>query len=213
MLEKLKNLKMPATSEGIIYFLNILRQYDNISIDDLKILCNHSPNGLLISFEEIIKYCEALRFIYIDSGVHLNPDMVSIINPLLIEETTYRIVAHELSMFFSCEIFKPDMFAFDVNAGLYRFKNEKLPLSYTSVRNILVSQGFFYVKRQTYRSDFYVRSEYEKDVRIFCSEQKKKMSLRQLQIELEKNAQAGDLAEKYVLEFEKNDWVILRLQK
>lgn len=103
---------------------------------------------------------------------------------------------------FDSDILVADMFFYDSVQSQYGFKNECFPLKLSSVRNVLLSQGFLRVNRSIAGSHFYVSPEYETLVASHCVKKRKAMSLEQLKKRLENNELAGEKAELFALEYE-----------
>lgn len=95
------------------------------------------------------------------------------------------------------------MFYYDSVQFRYAFKNELLPLSLSSVRNVLISQGFLIPLRDTQGTRFYISPTYDALVAKHCKERRKQLSLEQLKKQFERNELAGEKAELFVLEYEK----------
>ena len=103
---------------------------------------------------------------------------------------------------FDSDILTANMFFYDSVQSQYGFKNECFPLKLSSVRNVLLSQGFLCVNRSVTGSYFYVSPEYETLVASHCVKKRKAMSLEQLKKRLENNELAGERAELFALEYE-----------
>lgn len=200
MLEELKGLKFPGTKDFIIFVLQSIADHADLSVDDLKILCSYAPGQYQLGLEALLLYCKCLGFITVDGGLSVTPELQNYtdsvqLNRCLVEKTVGTL--------FIAGIFRPNMFSFDITTHNFLFRNEMLPLAYASLRNILVSQGFFVVNRFPSKTIFYVNTDYEILVSSFCKKHKKTMTLQQLQKQLEQNEIAGEKAEKLVLEYEK----------
>lgn len=81
--------------------------------------------------------------------------------------------------------------------------NNRFPLKLSSVRNVLISQGFLCVDRGVTGSRFYVSPEYESLVASQCIRKRKAISLEQLKKRLKSDELAGEKAELFVVKYEK----------
>lgn len=113
------------------------------------------------------------------------------------------LIKSAVNLLFDSDILRADMFFYDSVQSQYGFKNECFPLKLSSVRNVLLSQGFLRVNRSIAGSHFYVSPEYETLVASLCVKKRKAMSLEQLKKRLENNELAGEKAELFVLEYER----------
>lgn len=112
------------------------------------------------------------------------------------------LIKSAVNLLFDSDILTADMFFYDSVQSQYGFKNECFPLKLSSIRNVLLSQGFLRVNRSITGSHFYVSPEYETLVAAHCVKKRKAMSLEQLKKRLENNELAGERAELFVLEYE-----------
>ena len=53
------------------------------------------------------------------------------------------LIKSAVNLLFDSDILRADMFFYDSVQSQYGFKNECFPLKLSSVRNVLLSQGFF----------------------------------------------------------------------
>lgn len=88
-----------------------------------------------------------------------------------------------------------------------------LPLSYASIRNVLVSQEFLIIEREEHKTVFWVHPDFEKVLARFCKKSSNALTLEQLKLRLEANSVAGAKAESFVLEYEKRRICNPTLQK
>ena len=93
--------------------------------------------------------------------------------------------------------------SYDSVQRCFAFKNESLPLAASTVRNVLISQGFLIVERDVQGTKFYIAPEFDTLVAKHCKASRKQLSLERLKKILEANELAGEKAEQYVLCFEK----------
>lgn len=201
MLEELKDIKIPATKEFILFVLQNIADYQVLSINDLKVICAHTSGIYNLALDDIILYCKCFGFITINSGLSISPDLKQCSSS---EHLNRYLVEKSVRMLFEAGIFQPNMFSFDITTHNFKFRNEMLPLDYASLRNILVTQDFFIINRSQFKTIFNINKNYEKIISSCCKKYKQKMTLMQLQARLEKNIIAGEQAEKFVLEYEKS---------
>lgn len=113
------------------------------------------------------------------------------------------MVESTLKLLFENEILTTDMFTYDTERKSILFRNELLPLSCASIRNVLISQNLLNVKRDMSKSTFWVHSDYENALGQFCKDSIKKLTLKQLKARLEADSIAGAKAESFALEYER----------
>ena len=201
MLGEPKKLNYPGRKEDILFFLQSIVGANSIRLDDIRILCRHAPAKYQLHTDYLIEYCSCFGWIQLNDKISASKDILSFsrnetqLNNYLVEST--------LNSMFCNKIFTANMFVFDVNNTRVLFRNELLPLSYASIRNVLVSQGFLVVERDSLKTVFSVHPDYEVLLSRFCQKSMNAMTLAQLQSRLEANAIAGAKAESFVLDFER----------
>lgn len=202
MLEKLKNFKYTPTKEGIIYFVSDILGIHRYDIGVIAMLCNHAPGYYHLSAPDMLNYCLAFRWLLHENDKYFLTEEISkcVSDKVKLNE---KLMDDSIKILFEEELIKADMFVYDAEVNRIRFRNEMFPLEYSAIRNVLVSQGLFEVNRTFQRTYFYLAEEYINSVGIHIEKRKKKLSLEQLKVKLEKNALAGAMAEKFVLEFER----------
>ena len=114
-----------------------------------------------------------------------------------------KLVTSSVDLLFSEGVFDSTMFSYDSLQCSFSFKNELFPLSLSSVRNVLISQHFLLPLRDARGSRFYISSDYEFLIAKHCKAKRKLMSLEKLKEQLENNERAGEIAELFVVEYEK----------
>ncbi|MGE1062426.1 DUF3883 domain-containing protein [Megasphaera paucivorans] len=200
MLEGLKNLSFPGKKDDLIYFLRTIIGKRVLLVNDIRVLCSHAPGIYQLPVDSLISYCMSFGWILCDEYIRLNEDIYpylessSALNDALIKCTVCTL--------FKQNIFKADMFFYDIKDCNITFRNELLPLTYSTIRNVLISQNFFTTSRKILAS-IHVNPEFEDVISNLCKESTKTVSLEQLKNNLEANAIIGAKAEKYVLEYEK----------
>jgi len=201
MLDELRNLKYPGRKEDIIFFLRTIIGKKEILLKDLRVLCSHVSGGYQLPVESLIAYCTYFDWIKCGEHIHLCEELY----PFLESTTRFNreLVEHTVCKLFENKVFKVDLFSYDINGCRFLFRNELLPLAYSSVRNVLISQGFFDTERCIQNNALFVSPDFENFITDFCKKSAKQLTLEQLKMQLERNTIAGDKAEKFVLEYEK----------
>ncbi len=115
----------------------------------------------------------------------------------------YYLIESSLEVLFKYDILTADMFIYDIHKHKVSFRNELLPLSYASIRNVLVSQEFLSVDREQKKTTFWVHPNFESMLAQFCKKSSTTLTLKQLQARLEADAIAGAKAESFVLKYER----------
>lgn len=202
MLDELKNLNYQGGKDGLLFFLCDVIGTGRIKISDAMVLCTHVPGKRHLVVESLISYCAAFGWIQLSEDVvTVKPEMVEFLadkdklNSNLIESTVRQL--------FESGIIGSNMFCYEAIQNCYFFKNEMLPLSLSSVRNTLISQGFFVLCREEQGTRFYISTAYESLVAKYSVKRRKQLSLEQLKKRLEKNSLAGETAELFVVEYER----------
>lgn len=203
MLDVLKNLKYHGGKDGLLFFICNVIGSGQIRIKDVEIICARSPGKHYLSIEDLISYCHTLGWIQISEDVvSVSPDIVSLLNDK--EKLNDALIVSTVNQLFKENIMDASMFYYDSVQFCYAFKNELFPLSLSSVRNILISQGFLIPSRDIQGVRFYISPTYDALVAKLCKARRKLLSLEQLKKQLESKELAGEKAELFVLEYEKN---------
>lgn len=201
MLEELKRLEYPGGKEELLFFLQSIIGGNHLTIDDIHIICSHVPGKYQLIVDSLLNYCACFDWVVCDNDyISLNEKLLPHISSSI--TLNRELIYSTIDSLFLNSVFKGDMFSFDVVQQRYFFQNERLPLSYSAIRNSLISQGFFDVIRDKQKSIFYIGSDYEDVVASFCKKSKRTLSLDQLKKRIEANEIAGEMAEHFVLDFE-----------
>ena len=202
MLDGLKNLRTPGNKDGFLFLLENVIADKMLSYEDVKILCTHAPAECHILLPEMIQYCSAFGWIHTENNmISVNSDVINLngdnnaLNGQLVQST--------LKVLFELGHFHPGMFSFDTISHRIMFHNELLPLNYSAIRNTLIDLGFFDVVHSIQGTTFLVAEVFEKALSKVCEQEKRKITLEQLKKKLERDAEVGEKAEKFVLVFEK----------
>lgn len=201
MLEELRKLNQPGKKEDILFFLQTVIGKRRLTEKDIRTICAYTPGQYQFDIDSLLFYCIYLDLIEYNETIVLSPDLMAFLeNPY---ELNSFIIKRTISKLFESNIFDVDMFAYDILSKRFVFKNELLPLSFAALRNTLISQGFFEIDRNKVRTEFYIGTQHEILVSSYCKQRKKIIGIEQLKKQIEKNCQAGEKAEQYVLQYEK----------
>jgi hypothetical protein len=201
MLDELKRLNDPGRKEDLLYFLQVVVGKRFLKLADVRVLCSHAPAHYKLRTEPLIAYCAFFGWICYDENISICRDIypiledANLLNRYMVEST--------LKLLFENEILTTEMFTYDMDKRSISFRNELLPLSCASIRNVLISQSLLIVKRDMRKSTFWVHSDYENALGQFCKDSKRKLTLKQLKARLEANSIAGEKAESFALEYER----------
>lgn len=202
MLEELKKFNFQSGRDEIIYFLCKVIGASSINRNDAIVLCNHAPGKHHLSCDDLITYCSAFGWIRFSENIlSLADDLIQLVEDN--NQTNNYLIQSTVIFLFDADIFSINMFYYDSVQQQYRFKNESFPLKLSSVRNVLISQGFLCVDRGVTGSRFYVSPEYESLVASQCIRKRKAISLEQLKKRLKSDELAGEKAELFVVKYEK----------
>lgn len=203
MLEELKNLNYRGGKDGILFFLQKVLGNTSKTKTDINIICSHGVNGRFYSSDELIQYCQAFNWIRFCEGQYsVSPVLIPIPNSL--SELNNFLVKLSVNYLFTNDIFTPDMFTYDSVFGCFCLRNELLDLSFSAIRNVLTSQGFFVILHNNNSTRFCIDTHYENLVAQYCKEKNRLMSLKQLEEKLKINKEAGEKAELFVMDYEQN---------
>ena len=203
MLEELKKLKYQGGKEGILFFLCDVVGNNKVSIADAGILCSHSVGKRYLTVEDLIAYCKVFEWIELNNdGITLSENIKDTISDKV--RLNNQLIDSTVGLLFNSKIINPTMFFYDVLLDCYCFKNELLPLTLSTVRNTLISQGFFEITRKNQKTLFYVASQYDEIIKKYCKETRKQVTIDQLKAKLADDELAGERAEMLVLEYERH---------
>ncbi|SEU03604.1 DUF3883 domain-containing protein [Lacrimispora sphenoides] len=201
MLEELKKINRLGDKGDIILFLKSVIGRQRLYRKDIQKICEYSSERIFQNINSILLYCEYLELIIVEEKIYISPVIGRVLDdPIKLNDT---IISNTISKMFSVQAFEQNMFIFDVLEKRFIFKNEKLSLDYFIFRNLLISQGFFEVIRTNTKFKFFVASQYEVLISSFCKERNKAFTIEQLRKKLEENELAGEMAECFVLSFER----------
>ena len=202
MLEELKNHKYHGGKDGLLFFICDVIGHKKVTIKDAEVICSHAPGKRFLSVEDLISYCLAFDWIDTDANtISLASSIVTYLDDK--EALNDRLILSTVERLFTEEVLDPTLFSYDVVQGCYSFKNELFPLSFSAIRNVLISQGFLNAIRDGKGTKFYIASTYDSLIAKYCKEKHKRLSFEKLKKKLEDNELAGETAEQYVLSYEK----------
>ena len=202
MLDALKNLKYHGGKEGLLFFICDVVGNGQIAVRDAEVICAHAPGKHYLSVGDLISYCHAFGWIQTSENVvSVSPTIATLLNDK--DRLNDTLIVSTVNQLFNEGIMDSNMFSYDSVQCSYAFKNELLPLSLSSVRNVLISQGFLIPLRDTQGTRFHIAPTYETLVAKHCIERHKQLSLEQLKRQFERNELAGEKAELFVLKYEK----------
>ena len=202
MLDVLKNLKHHGGKDGLLFFICDVIGNGQIKIKDAEIICAHSSGKHVLPIGDLISYCHTLGWIQVSGDViSASSDIVSLFNNK--ETLNDALIVSTINQLFKETIMDASMFYYDSVQCCYAFRNELFPLSFSIVRNVLISQGFLIPSRNIQGTQFYISPAYDELVAKNCRARHKQLSLENLKKQLEKNELAGEKAEFFVLEYEK----------
>ena len=202
MLKELRKISRFGNKNDLIFFLSSVIGDKKISRYDINKICHHASGGFLLNADALLEYCLFLELLTVeDEFFSLTTNITNIIDDA--NSLNDYLVEHTISRLFDGNIFDADMFIYDTIDNRFVFKNERLSLDYSALRNLLISQGFFEINRSNIKSHFSIAPQYESLVSSFCRKRKKAITMEQLRKHLEENEEAGEKAELFALAYEK----------
>lgn len=202
MLDDLKKLNYQGGKDGLLFFICDVIGQNEIKIRDAEVICSHAPGKRYLSVKDLIRYC--LVFGWIDAGsdvVSVSPSFKAYVGDK--EALNEKLILSTVEQLFMEGILDPTLFSYDAIQGCFSFKNELLPLSFSTVRNVLISQGFLITSRDDKGTKLYIAPAFDSLVAKHCKTKRKQLSLESLKRQLENNEIAGERAELFVLSYEK----------
>lgn len=184
LMENLEDYPQERNEELNPYYRKIYNSLREIQVEESA---EHTKDRYWIRFSENI--------------LSLADDLIQLVEDN--NQTNNYLIQSTVNFLFDADIFSINMFYYDSVQQQYRFKNESFPLKLSSVRNVLISQGFLCVDRGVTGSRFYVSPEYESLVASQCIRKRKAISLEQLKKRLKSDELAGEKAELFVVKYEK----------
>ena len=167
MLDVLKNLKYNGGKDGLLFFICNVIGTGHIRIKDAEIICARSPGKYYLSIGDLVSYCSALGWIQISEDVlSVSHDLVLLLNDE--EKLNEALIVSTVNQLFKENIMDASMFYYDSVQCCFAFKNELLPLPLSSLRNVLISQGFLIPLRDTEITRFYISPTYETLIAKHC---------------------------------------------
>lgn len=211
MLDELKKLNYPGRKKDLIYFLRSIVGNNVKKLDDIRVLCTHAPAGYQLRAEYLVAYCTCFGWISQNEDISACPEIRNVMNDAVC--LNCYLIESSLEILFKYNVLTADMFIYDLDRCQVSFRNELLPLSYASIRNVLVSQEFLIVEREPHKTAFWVHPNFERILARFCRKSSTVLTLEQLRTRLEANSVAGAKAESFALEYERRRICNPALQK
>lgn len=202
MSDELKNLKFYGGKKELLFFICDVVGENGVTVSDAEITCRHATGMHYLSVPDLIIYCGAFGWVeQSDNMLSVSADVCSNIgseenlNNFLIKSTVEKL--------FKSEIFNIEMFHYDVSAQNYTFKKEMFSLQYSTIKNVLTSQGFLVASRKGMITSFSISPSYNSIIAKLCKTNRQKLTLEQLKKKIENNNIIGEKAELFVLDYEK----------
>lgn len=204
MLDVLKNLE-PFEQKDLLFFLQNVIGGQRLHETDIRRICDHSSGHFQLNIVSILNYCIWAHLVDRadeEDAVSLHPDLMGHIDDT---NTLHDLVIRRtLSQLFNFKVLESGMFSYDVINNRFIFRNEMLPLTFSSVRNLMVSQEVLIINRTEALTEFIINSKYEDMISVYCKSGKKLIGLEDLRRKLEENNKAGEEAELFALRYEKS---------
>ena len=201
MLDELKGLDTIGKRKDVLYFLQTAIGRHQLSRDDLKTICAYASGFYSLDVDVLLSFCQIFGFITIDTVIELNEAVLERIDDIVALD--YYVTEKCISLSFENHVIKEDFFTYDIEEKMYSFRNEKLPLCWSFIRNLLIDFNFLSIKHTTRGIIYLVAPQYEQTIQKFCKLKKKTMSIKQLYRKLEQNIIIGEQAEQFVKDYEK----------
>lgn len=202
MSDELKNLKFYGGKKELLYFICDVVGKKGATVSDAEITCRHASGMHYLSVLDLIMYCGAFGWVEqsgnllsVSESVRSNLGNEENLNNFLIKSTIEKL--------FKSEVFNIEMFHYDVSTQNYTLKKEMFSLQYSTIINVLTSQGFLVALRKGMITSLSIFPSYNPIIAKFCKTARQKLSLEQLKKRIENNDIIGEKAELFVLDYEK----------
>lgn len=203
MLTELKNLHEIGGLKEVQYFLNLFIINPRITKSDLFTICLLSPNELNMQVNQLIAFFSVINIVTYDEKteiIEINKNIIEMITEF--DKIVYIINRDTIKILIENNIFDNTIFRFNPIMKRYEFINEKLPIGFYAIRNLLINLNFIERIKEYEITKFYINSKYEN---LLTNEyEAKSRSLDMLEKELLHKKMIGEKAEQFVLDFERN---------
>lgn len=202
MLEELKRYNTIGDAKGILYFAKTILKSDKIKNDSAHQICSF-VNDMRINFNGAVSFFEYLGFITITSNQYLNPTKEGKKLYTLISTDSFEKILCErcIKKITSDNVIDMDTVKFDINNGKYYILKHGFPITAALFRNLLIQ---FNALSERSDGSLELCEQYEPLFANLKKEASKKVSIEALKKQLEKQELQGEIAELFVLNFEKN---------
>lgn len=202
MLEELRNINYTPTKEGIAYFLFDVIGNNRYSADVIKVLCTHAQDSYQLYSYDMLRYGIAFNWICSSEDVYYLSDSYS--NCIDDRKKFFdKLINDTVKSLFAAGLMTTEMFIYELEKNRIKFRNELFSLEYSAVRNMLIDQGLFELERMQNKTNFYLTDDCSSIIGDIIKRQHKKNTLEQLKKKIMNDELAGELAEKYVLNYER----------
>lgn len=216
MLEELlKHDKLGNKDEILFFLFDGLSIIDQQSIINIRKYCTSNLFSISQAFDGILMFLQFISFIRInDDKIILNKD---VFNNFSYSKKNYFDHFHLYENLLKAlenrgvknNIFNENNIKYNSKIGCYYVLENKFPYKYFSIRNLLLSTGFFYRNSEFYPNHLLIKKEFTDQFKIAVidklspkKDEFKKINLAQLKEMLKNKEEAGKLAELFALEYE-----------
>jgi len=217
MLEEvLKHDKLGNREEILLFLFDALNLFEQQSLLSIRKYCLSKSFSMAHSFDGIAQLCEGLSFVRLHNEIVLsNP---SVFDHTKFVKTTYFDNYHFFQILFDAlssidnlkELFDENNIKYSSEKGQYFVIDNKIPFKFFSIRNLLVSTGFF-ARDKSIANHLFINKNFTSQFRVQIIHQlfpligrKRKFSLDDLKNRQAQQEEAGRLAELFVLRIERN---------
>lgn len=201
MQEGIEGFEALGDWEDYLYLVQVIIGIRQLSIEDVVQMFRHSPRGSNANIKQMIAFYKRVGILEGDEAVKLSGvTLEAVDNP---GKLTLHAVDMILNQLFEVQALQDSQFTFDDRADQFVFSNHLLQLKWAAVRNLLVDLDFFIPSREDGYVQFVVNPEYANLLKKHCESQRRRISLEELRNKIEKEAEAGEISEKFALDFEK----------
>lgn len=220
MLKELLKYDRLGSKEELLFLLfNALPLSNGQKITGLRKYCTSNHFSISRSFEGTLKLLEFIAFINVSDGIVSINDQLFDPDGIKDRETYFEQSDFIKDLFLSLkrenaigDFIRPDALRLDPIRGLFYLKESLIPFQFFGLRNLLISVGLLWRDPTLRSSNLFVNGSSTELFKTLVVDSldannrllKRKLSLDELKVQLERLEEFGTEAELFVLAFEKH---------
>ncbi len=203
MYEDQKKYNEIGGKNEILFFINLFYRIDKILVSDYYILCSRAQIPIKPIPDALLYFFKFIGFIDIDD-THCIVINVGLRNQIFENRDFINdVIAITISRLFQTKILDTSHFFYNSQRDSYSFKNELFPLEHSALRNFLISCGFLVVEHDNGLIRYIVSDNFNSILADLSKKNHVETSIDKFREQMLRNELAGELAEQFVLDYEK----------